>query len=493
MNTRQSSRRSSNSAGSKGQALILIAVAFVALVAIVGLAVDLGRIFIALGQLRRAVDAASLAAASQFREGRTITEMTSMADQVMNLNGVDPINVVVEDCPNAINPGDPALCVTPIRKYVRVTATAGVPMSFLTVIGYNSITISSNSIAEAASIDVVLLIDISESMTYDAVAGDPLRDPNQCNPGHQCQPFEKVRAAASRFVQRILDLPPDQESDRLAFVTFSNGWQAGDMGTQIQPPGWLSTNAEAQAIVANLQVYNPPDCSGNPPFGLCRSYDPNGTFLGINCPVFDNGNDPSSCTTTNIGGALRWAGKLLGDPDTTRPDALWVVIVLTDGAANASNRDATHDYGYCPQADWDNPYCRDRLSYTRHYTMTEPLLYDADDYARDNSDFVGCYSPDPAAACSMPGQGAVIFTIGMGNQVLSTYAPGDIPHGVALLRYAAAVGDDGDPATDLCANLNHNETEWRTWCGNYYFDATGNDLDRVFEDIASRIFTRITH
>ena len=125
--------------------------------------------------------------------------------------------------------------------------------------------------------------------------------------------------------------------------------------------------------------------------------------------------------------------------------------------------------------------------------MTEPLLYDADDYARDYADFVGCYSPDPAAACSRPGQGAVIFTIGMGNQVLSTYAPGDIPHGVALLRYAAAVGDDGDPTTDLCANLNHNETEWRTWCGNYYFDATGNDLDRVFEDIASRIFTRITH
>jgi hypothetical protein len=41
--------------------------------------------------------------------------------------------------------------------------------------------------------------------------------------------------------------------------------------------------------------------------------------------------------------------------------------------------------------------------------------------------------------------------------------------------------------------LYDNENEWRQWCGNYYFDATGNQLDRVFEEIASRIFTRLTH
>ena len=55
----------------RGQALILIALAFVGLAAFIGLAVDAGILFTDVGHLRRAVDAASLSAANQFREGRT--------------------------------------------------------------------------------------------------------------------------------------------------------------------------------------------------------------------------------------------------------------------------------------------------------------------------------------------------------------------------------------------------------------------------------------
>ncbi len=81
---------------------------------------------------------------------------------------------------------------------------------------------------------------------------------------------------------------------------------------------------------------------------------------------------------------------------------------------------------------------------------------------------------------------AVVFSVGLGSQVLSTDAEGRA-YGANLLRYVAAVGDDGDPSTDLCATVPNP----RTWCGNYYFSPTGSQLDRVFEDIASRIFTRI--
>ncbi len=50
------------------------------------------------------------------------------------------------------------------------------------------------------------------------------------------------------------------------------------------------------------------------------------------------------------------------------------------------------------------------------------------------------------------GDGALIFTIGLGPQVLTLYPPDPIPHGVAFLRYAALVGDgNGDPAAlDPC-------------------------------------------
>ena len=53
----------------RGQALIIIAMAMVGLLAFVGLTVDSGILFIGEGHLRRAVDAAALAAATQFRVG----------------------------------------------------------------------------------------------------------------------------------------------------------------------------------------------------------------------------------------------------------------------------------------------------------------------------------------------------------------------------------------------------------------------------------------
>jgi hypothetical protein len=64
--------------------------------------------------------------------------------------------------------------------------------------------------------------------------------------------------------------------------------------------------------------------------------------------------------------------------------------------------------------------------------------------------------------------------------------------GEKLLRYIAGVGDDGDPDTpaayDPCLGVATGNS-----CGNYYFSEEGSDLMPIFEAIASRIFTRITH
>jgi Flp pilus assembly protein TadG len=498
----------------KGQALVLFALFIVVLLGFIGLAIDAGRIYVAIGTLRRAVDAASLGAASQFREGRDITQMTAMATQIMNMNGVNPTSIVVEDCEHAVISNDSVLCVSPRRKYVRVTASANVQMTFLRMININQISISANSVGEAASLDVVLVIDISESMaqyqtdhlsdTPPHHAGDQF-DPSVCNPTNSCQPFEKVRAAANSFVDRILDLPPAQESDRLSIVYFSNGWQSDPVkfpfgnnngATDVVSPGWMTDAATAHTAVNSLKVFQPPTCNPdgiNPPAGTCLQYNST-VFQGIECPAYRNSdpNDPSSCTTTNSGGALTLAGNMFAQ--ASRPDALWVVIFLSDGAANASNASPGHSYGYCPTSDWDSPFCRDLSASTRHNGTSDPLHYDADDYARDSADFVGCWQTSPASGCTyLPsgGQGALIFTIGLGNQVTKSYS-GEYPAGVALLRYIAAVGDDGDPATDLCSGYTSNMTAWQTNCGNYYYDATGNKLIPVFEDIASRIFTRIS-
>ena len=90
-----------------------------------------------------------------------------------------------------------------------------------------------------------------------------------------------------------------------------------------------------------------------------------------------------------------------------------------------------------------------------------------------------------------------MFTIGLGPQVVKQYGTDPVPHGVAFLRYAALVGDgNGDPAAaDPCrvpVNYYSNMSGWQTNCENYFYDATGDKLISVFEEIASRIFTRIT-
>jgi hypothetical protein len=484
----------------------------------VGLAIDLGRIYVAMGSLRRAVDAASLGAASQFREGRGITEMTSMATQIMNMNGINPDTIIVEDCPHALVPNDPVLCVTPHHKYVRVTASDTVPMTFLRVVNINQITLNSNAISEAASLDVVLAIDISESMAQ-TVDGKQA-DPSACNSTQSCQPFEKVRSAADTFVKRILDLPADQESDRIAIVYFSNGWEKDDpnspnprfsygmshAATDVVSPGWITDQGSALAAVNNLEVYQATDCSNNPAIGTCISHDAGGHFTGINCPVFDSGTDPSSCTTTNTGGALHLAATMFATQ--TRPEALWVVILLTDGAVNASNASEGHPYGYCPDTDWQSPFCRDQMTSSyllppSNHLNHDNLDYDANDYARDAADFLACppkTTPNYPNACKylLPkgGDGVLIFTIGLGPQVVNIipHSPDPYPHGMAFLRYAALVGDgNGDPAAlDPCVGYYGNLTGWQTNCGNYFYDATGDKLISVFEEIASRIFTRIT-
>jgi hypothetical protein len=238
--------------------------------------------------------------------------------------------------------------------------------------------------------------------------------------------------------------------------------------------------------------------------------------------------DYSTCPTTNIGGGLLVAASLFGVDE--RPNALKVVVLLTDGTNNATSA-APDDceststctvgyifnnlpFGYCPQVS-GMPQCRDDDAEGRHVPSASypncppalhetnpgddlscPPLYDADDYARDVADFVGClgFNPDPRCPAD-GGQGAVIFTIGMGRQFLiDTLDDDGKPYGATLLRYIASVGDDGvpdfDEGRDQC-KTKYVPGQYEEDCGNYFFIENVLELPEVFEKIASRIFTRI--
>lgn len=154
-------------------------------------------------------------------------------------------------------------------------------------------------------------------------------------------------------------------------------------------------------------------------------------------------------------------------------------------------------------------------------------LYDVDDYARDWADFIGL------ARGSGDEQLPSIFTIGFGltfannidgtgqpvtdDDQLRQQNPEDFL-GEELLRYVADVGDnfqiDIDHQQDYLDDgiINNSVLDWgprgvceapgnpgdyaplppRQSCGNYYNAPNQAELQLVFEDIASRMFTRLT-
>jgi Flp pilus assembly protein TadG len=498
----------SNERLERGQVLVIVTLSVIVLTAIVGLAVDTGLLYLNHGKLRRAVDAAALAATAQFREGYDLDDLQKAAQEFLVLNGINDPTAIIEVC-DPLNP-DMAICTDPPRKLVRVRATSVVKLTFLSVIGIHETTISASAVSEAASMDVVLVIDTSESMTFDADQSDPWYDPAQCNPGNDCKPFRQVKEAAAAFVEELY-FP----YDRVAIVTFDNGAR-----TELNFSG---NKAEVLSRINALKVVEPPVCPVSP--GPCRDYerypddDPvygnnnlnpfdepiidddddgiGNNYYGFACPVFNwpdykTGN-PDTCPTTAIGHGLKFAGNEFGNPATFRQEALWVTILLTDGAANAP-------FIACPNSTWTSPYCRDLSPTTRHCFQDDntsclnaggvydPENYDADDYARDMSDFVG------------KDQDSLIFTIGLGKLVRSSVprikldANGN-PTGVKCEEDdpGTTLINEGDPV-DACWGAGEQLMRYAAEVGRgkYYYAPTGNQLEEVFLDIAQYLATRLT-
>jgi hypothetical protein len=339
--------------------------------------------------------------------------------------------------------------------------------------------------------------------------------------------------------------------------------------------------------------------------------------LRTNYPTFFNANYSydlwASCRNSNVGAALREGSNALLDQRTTRTDgAVWVMVLLGDGAAAGS--DPTLDggaptsperldypystrqrvqyggLGLCPPGVTsgtpattfselvsgeprnrvDNapsfPFCSDPWPETRHFcplTVTPEgavitdlgaaadcrTRYDVDDYSRDWADWIGLAElPSRPGIRRSTAQLPTIFTIGFGLNFswgTETCKEGFIQSnpanpadtdigdclGEELLRYIADVGDNFRVDTDYQQDWLHNplvlgsvpDNEWGERgpcedpninpvtailggnynsiiaplragesCGNYYNAPTADQLGDVFDDIASRMFTRLT-
>jgi Flp pilus assembly protein TadG len=161
-----------------GQAMIIVVFSIIALMAIIGLGVDLGVVYVEKVRLARAVDAAALAGAQELP---TEAAAHARAQEYLKANGYNPDNACIEidglgDCSgstadtvisiNTVDYQDGGAVNTANR--ITVEGQQQVQLSFLRVIGFDKVPIGASATAEnIENLDIALVYDRSGSMQED--------------------------------------------------------------------------------------------------------------------------------------------------------------------------------------------------------------------------------------------------------------------------------------------------------------------------------------
>ena len=160
-------------AGTRGVVLYLVAMLMVPFVVLIGVAVDMGQLLVMKNQLAAAVDAAALGAAglpldqAQTQAQAFVSANFSSQNPSATLTNFALTQVTLPDsrCPQAnAAPGTPA---------VYVTDELTMNTAFLPVIGYNTLSATVSSCVTFANLEVVLVLDNTDSMsqTYGGTSG----------------------------------------------------------------------------------------------------------------------------------------------------------------------------------------------------------------------------------------------------------------------------------------------------------------------------------
>ncbi|UCC62248.1 MAG: VWA domain-containing protein [Anaerolineae bacterium] len=174
----------------RGQSMIMLAMAFVTLLIIVGLAIDLGLVYVERVRLDRATDAAALGAVPELphEEAAFIRALMFLSDNGYDANNsVIYFNGVWQDW--SLSPDEAAITLrintadyleldaggNPIAntaRRVRVEGVQRVPLHFMRFIGqeFSDVPVTGKAVAEnVQNLDVAVVFDRSGSMEYDTI------------------------------------------------------------------------------------------------------------------------------------------------------------------------------------------------------------------------------------------------------------------------------------------------------------------------------------
>jgi hypothetical protein len=188
----------------RGQILVMSALVMLVLVAAIGLAIDLGRIFIARAELVRAVDAAALAGTLELPN---LQNAQDKVEAYMHENEPDAL----VDAP-----------ISPVERQIKVTGTKTVPMFFMKIFGFGSVDVTAHATAGygVLAVDTVLTIDRTTSMGWGA----------NCPDGAGC-PIKEAKDAAKNFTDTLLSGSVASSDTLVGVAPYSNCYQ----------PPWIPT------------------------------------------------------------------------------------------------------------------------------------------------------------------------------------------------------------------------------------------------------------
>lgn len=178
-----------------GQAVLMAAFALFALLAVLGLAVDLGRLVVVKAQLAKAVDSAALSGARVLPTGRASAERAAYEYGEMNFRN-DFMGTTGHSFAVSFSPD-------PSKARVLVNATTDMPTTFLRLVGIESVVVRASAEAERRPLSIAMVLDNSGSLNRNFNGKDAIGF---------------LRVAAEEFVRFF-----DDHMDKMSLSLFSTG------------------------------------------------------------------------------------------------------------------------------------------------------------------------------------------------------------------------------------------------------------------------------
>jgi Flp pilus assembly protein TadG len=262
----------------QGQTLPLLGLSLIALFALVGFGIDVGRIYATRTELTRSLDSGALAGVQELPD---MVKAKAMAEGYVAYNDPQAFNIQAQQ--------------VGAESRLRVTASKKVDMTFLHVVGVPDVTVTQTSVAGMGTVpmDVVMSIDVTGSMGR---MGDGFTDcPSFTTPG--CKIFE-AKEAANALTDILIPAGTTTDTTKLGMAAFNWCWKPTPSGTT-----------------------------------ACRNLSGNQNLTNSNATIKGKVSGLTPNSYTNVcEGLLEGRNILFGAGSRATPPAFKAIVLMTDGA-----------------------------------------------------------------------------------------------------------------------------------------------------------------